>query len=151
MPAKRPYRADPRPQTSRQVRRAYLRSNQAFQFTATQLRASERRDLLDKRAKDIQAKEKRAKENKRKREEKGAAEREVKRRRIEEGKLPAETAWGKVRASQPRLHTFFVQPKPATKRGESEDTSESENGTEEDNLSINDFVDQSRFFTWIKA
>src|SRR2546423_3029503 len=115
------------PQTSRKARRAYLKSNKHFEFTPTQKRASERRQQLDKRAKALQAKEQQKKDNRRKRQEKEAAEREAKRRRIESGKAPIETLWGKVRASQPRLNAFFVQPQAADKdldnRLETEDES----------------------------
>jgi hypothetical protein len=101
------------PQTSKKARKAYLKANKHFEFTPTQARASERRLELEKRAKGLEAKEQRKKDNKRKREEKEAFEREAKRKRIESGKAPIEALWGKVRASQPRLHAFFAQPKAA--------------------------------------
>ena len=117
-------RLQPPPQTSKQARKAYLKSTKHFEYTATQKRVSERRLELDKRAKALQAKEQRKQGNKRKREEKEAAERDAKRKRIESGKAPQETLWGKVRASQPRLNAFFAQPKVADE--EADDQSESE-------------------------
>jgi hypothetical protein len=103
------------PQTSRQVRKAYVKANKHFEFTPTQARASERRLELGKRAQALQAKEQRKRDNKRKREEKEAAEREAKRKRIESGKAPIEDLWGKVRASQPRLSAFFAQTEATDK------------------------------------
>ena len=105
-----PSRHQPPPQTSKKARRAYLKSNKHFEFTPTQQRVSERRLELDKRAKTLQVKEQRKKDTKRKREEKEASEREEKRKRVESGKAPLETLWGKVRASQPRLNAFFASP-----------------------------------------
>lgn len=67
----------------------------------------------DKRAAEIQAREKRARENKRRKEEQEAKQREERRRLVQLGKLPEESLWGKVRASQPRLHNFFRAPQHA--------------------------------------
>lgn len=79
-------------------------------MTAAQIRAAERAVEQDKRAKDIQAKEKRAREAKRRRDEQEAKQREEQRKLVQLGKLPEESLWGKVRPSQPRLHTYFVVP-----------------------------------------
>ena len=117
-------RLQPPPQTSKQARKAYLKSTKHFEYTATQKRVSERRLELDKRAKALQAKEQRKQDKKRKHEEKEDAERDAKRKRIESGKAPREILWGKVRASQPRLNAFFAQPKVVDE--EADDQSESE-------------------------
>lgn len=117
------------PQTSKKARRAYLKSHQHFQFTATQLRAAERRDELEARAKKLEAKEERKKTNKRKRDDKEASDREAKRRQVAEGKLPPEAVLGKIAASQPRLNAFFSKPK-ATKL-ESLHESESDTDSED--------------------
>lgn len=120
------------PQTSKKARRAYLGSKKHFEFTPTQQRASERRLELEKRAKALQTKEQRKKDNKRKREEKEASEREAKRKRIELGKAPPESLWGKARASQRRLNAFFAKPNAADKNlgdhSQSEDDERLEQG-----------------------
>jgi hypothetical protein len=110
-----PSRYQPPPQTSKKARKAYLKSNKHFEFTPTQQRASERRLELDKRARTLQSKEQRKKDTKRKRQEKEASEREEKRKRVQSGKAPLETLWGKVRASQPRLNAFFTNPNAINK------------------------------------
>ena len=125
-------RLQPPPQTSKKARRAYLKSDKYFEFTTTQKRASERRLELDKRAKALQAKEQRKKENKRKRDDKEAAEREAKKQRIESGKAPIDTLWGKVRASQPRLNAFFAQPRTAEKDADNRSESETESNLDYD-------------------
>jgi hypothetical protein len=127
-----PSRHQPPPQTSKKARRAYLKSNKHFEFTPTQQRASERRLELDKRAKAIQAKEQRKKDTKRKREEKEASEREEKRKRVESGKAPLETLWGKVRASQPRLSAFFANPNAINKEPNNQSKSEGEGDVDYD-------------------
>jgi hypothetical protein len=114
------------PQTSKKARRAYLKANKQFEFTSTQARASKRRLELDKRAKALQAKEQRKRDNKRKREEKEASEREARKKRIESGRAPIETFWGKVRASQPRLNTFFSKPEAADHEAKDYSASEGE-------------------------
>jgi hypothetical protein len=119
-------RHQPPPQTSKKARRVYLKSNKHFEFTPTQQRASERRLELDKRAKTLQAKEQRKKDTKRKREEKEASERKEKRKRVESGKAPLETLWGKVHASQPRLSTFFANPNAINKEPNNQSKSEGE-------------------------
>jgi hypothetical protein len=121
-----PSRHQPPPQTSKKARRAYLKSNKHFEFTSTQQRASERRLELDKRARTLQAKEQRKKDTKRKREEKEASEREERRKRVQSGKAPLETLWGKVRASQPRLNAFFSNPNAINKEPNNQSESESE-------------------------
>ena len=107
-----PRKAHP-PQTTKKARREYLKSNKLYQLTSPQLRAAERREELEKRAEKCRAKEERKKDNKRKREEKEEIAREAKRRALVEGKVPAETFLGKVRASQRRLNVFFVGPQKA--------------------------------------
>jgi hypothetical protein len=67
----------------------------------------------EKRAKDIQEKEKRAKENKRKKEQQEAKQKEEQRKLVQLGRLPEESLWGKIRASQSRLHNFFGAPQLA--------------------------------------
>jgi hypothetical protein len=99
-----------RPQTLRAARRAYQKAGRAPSFTAAQVRAATRAVEQEKRAKDILAKEKRAQELKRKREEQEAKQKEELKKLVEQGKLPEESLWGKVRSSQPRLHNFFSIP-----------------------------------------
>ena len=100
-----------RPQTLREARRAYQKAGRVPTLSAAQIRAAERAVEADKRAKDILAKEKRAREAKRKKEEQEAKQREEQRKLVQLGRLPEESLWGKVRASQPRLHTFFGVPR----------------------------------------
>jgi len=127
-----PSRHQPPPQTSKKARRAYLKSTKHFEFTPTQQRVSERRLELDKRAKTLQAKEQRKKDTKRKREEKEASEREEKRKRVESGKAPLETLWGKVRASQSRLNAFFASPNAMNKEPNNQPESEGEGDVDYD-------------------
>lgn len=127
-----PSRHQPPPQTSKKARRAYLKSNKHFEFTPTQQRVSERRLELDKRAKTLQVKEQRKKDTKRKREEKEASEREEKRKRVESGKAPLESLWGKVRASQPRLNAFFASPNAINKEPNNQSESEGEGDVDYD-------------------
>ncbi|KAF7510050.1 hypothetical protein GJ744_007154 [Endocarpon pusillum] len=100
-----------RPQTLREARRAYQKAGRVPKLSAAQIRAAERAVEADKRAKDILAKQKRAREAKRKKEEQEAKQREEQRKLVQLGRLPEESLWGKVRASQPRLHTFFGVPR----------------------------------------
>ncbi len=99
-----------RPQTLREARRAYQKAGRVPSLSAAQIRAAERAVEADKRAKDILAKEKRAREAKKKKEEQEAKQREEQRNLVQLGRLPEESLWGKVRASQPRLHSFFGAP-----------------------------------------
>lgn len=96
-----------RPQTLREARRAYQKAGRTPSFTAAQIRAAERAAEADRRATEIQAKERRAKETKRRREEQDARKREEQRTLVQLGRLPEDSLWGKVRASQQRLHNFF--------------------------------------------
>ncbi len=109
-----------RPQTLREARRAYQKTGRVPSLSAAQIRAAERAVEGDKRAKDILAKEKRAREAKRRKEEQEAKQREEQRKLVQLGRLPEESLWGKVRASQPRLHSFFGVP-PERKVEEGQD------------------------------
>ena len=108
-------------QTLCEARQAYQKAGRISSLTVAQIRAAERAAEGERRAKEILEKERRAKQNKRKREEQEVRQRSEKRRLVELGKLPEESLWGKVRASQPRLHNFFGAPKRAQKEGEAED------------------------------
>ena len=96
--------------TSRQAKRAYQKQGKKFKFTPSQFRAAERRSELEERRKKIVAAEETRRENKRKREEKDERERHSKKRQLADGKISIEDTWGKVRASQPRLLSFFGKP-----------------------------------------
>ena len=87
---------------SRTVRRRYQRSNQRFQFTASQIRRIEREEEREKKARQLREREKRRIANKKKKAEKEAKEREERRRLG----LPDPNA-PKVSASQPSLVKFF--------------------------------------------
>ena len=138
-----PSRYQPPPQTSKKARRAYLKSNKHFEFTPTQQRASERRLELDKRARTLQSKEQRKKDTKRKRQEKEASEREEKRKRVQSGKAPLETLWGKVCASQPRLNTFFANPNAINKDSNNRPESDDEGDVDYDYGSEAEFTHES--------
>ena len=102
-----------RPQTLREARRAYQKKARSFSLTAAQIRTAERAVQADKRAAEIQAKERRAREAKRRRGEQETLLKEEQRKLVQLGRLPLESLWGKVRASQQRLHNFFGAPEHA--------------------------------------
>ena len=119
---------------SKKAKRAYQKSGPRYTLSASQIRAADRREELANRAKQLAKKEEKKKESKRKREEKEEKEREAKRLQLQEGKLRPEDTWGKVTASQPRLHGFFRKPQ-VTRKLRAVQESASEEQEEPDNKS----------------
>lgn len=126
-----PRRAEPnnrsRPQTLKEAARAYKATGKSRTFSASQIRRNERAVEADERAAGLLAKEKRAKEAKKKRLQREIQQKEERRKLVEQGKQPVESLWGKVRASQPRLHNFIApkQGKAKTATGEPVDDGKS--------------------------
>lgn len=130
---------------SRTVRRRYQRSNQRFQFTASQIARIEREQDRERRAQKLRDKEKRRIQEKKKKAEKEAKAREE---RIRSG-IPDPNA-PSVPASQPLLFNFIkktpsVQPESQDSKEEQVDTdsgsgSDTEVATEFENedLSLED-------------
>jgi hypothetical protein len=131
-----------RPQTLREARRAYQKAGRTPSLTAAQIRAAERAAEAEQRAKEILSKERRARDNKRKREEQETKQRSEQRRLVEQGKLPEESLWGKVRASQPRLHNFFGVPvdarQQAAENGRIQKDSDLDGGEERGEIEIDE-------------
>jgi hypothetical protein len=95
--------------TLKQAKKAFKRvpPNASFRLSASQMARADRLDAKEAKLRQSLEKEKEREKNKKKREMKEEREREVKRRMLEEGKLRVEDTWGKVSASQPRLHGFL--------------------------------------------
>lgn len=130
--------AVPPPQTLKQAKRAYQKSNKGFTFTPSQERAAARRNAKDEHARKLREKEDRAKNNKRKRDEKEEKERQAKKLLVEKGQLSADALLPKVRSSQPRLSAFLRHPsKPVSeplpalpRREEDDETVKADSGDE---------------------
>ncbi|KAL3468420.1 hypothetical protein BJX64DRAFT_282594 [Aspergillus heterothallicus] len=103
---------------SRVVRRRYQRSNQRFQFTASQIARIEREEQRKSEAEKLREKEKRRLKQKKQRAEKEAKAREGRKRLG----LPDPNA-AKVPASQPLLSNFIMKKTSAAKPTEAEDDS----------------------------
>jgi hypothetical protein len=136
--------AVPPPQTLKQAKRAYQKSNKGFTFTPSQERAAARRNAKDESARKLREKEDRAKNNKRKRDEKEEKERQAKKLLVEKGQLSADALLPKVRSSQPRLSAFLQhptkpvsEPLPALSRRE-EDDETVKAGPEDENTVVDD-------------
>lgn len=92
---------------SRAVRRKYLRRNNTFQYTASQIARIDREEERERRAEQLREKEKRRVANKKKRAQKEAEEREERRR---QGAPDPHVL--RVPSSQPLLSNFLAKPKP---------------------------------------
>lgn len=95
-------------ETTRQARRRYQREGPRQPVYSDN--RIDRMSILERReqqAKEREARRKALQQKRRRLEELQQRERQRQRQLIVEGKLPAEAAWGKTSASQPRLHTFF--------------------------------------------
>ncbi|RAH75244.1 uncharacterized protein BO66DRAFT_444866 [Aspergillus aculeatinus CBS 121060] len=101
---------------SRTVRRRYQRSNQRFQFTASQIARIEREQERERRAQQLRDRDRKRVANKKKKAEKAARDREE-RRRLGSMGLPDPNA-PVVPSSQPSLLRFIRKPAPPTLGGE---------------------------------
>ncbi|RAH41442.1 uncharacterized protein BO95DRAFT_267772 [Aspergillus brunneoviolaceus CBS 621.78] len=109
---------------SRTVRRRYQRSNQRFQFTASQIARIEREQERERRAQQLRDRDRKRVANKKKKAEKAARDREE-RRRLGSMGLPDPNA-PVVPSSQPSLLRFIRKPAPPILGGEG--MGEDENG-----------------------
>ena len=92
---------------SRTVRRKYLRRNNTFKYTASQIARIDREEERERRAEQLREKEKKRVANKKKKAQKEAEEREERRRQG----VPEPNAL-RVPSSQPLLSNFLAKPKP---------------------------------------
>lgn len=92
---------------SRAVRRKYLRRNNTFRYSASQIARIDREEERERRAEQLREKEKKRITNKKKKAEKEAQEREERKRQG----LPDPNAL-RVPSSQPLLSKFLAKPKP---------------------------------------
>lgn len=92
---------------SRAVRRKYLRRNNTFQYTASQIARIDREEERERRAEQLREKEKKRVANKKKKAQKEAEEREERRR---QGAPDPHVL--RVPSSQPLLSNFLAKPKP---------------------------------------
>lgn len=127
---------------SRTVRLRYQRSNQRFQFTASQIARIEREQERERRAQKLRDKEKRRIQEKKKKAEKEAKARDE---RIRSG-IPDPNA-PSVPASQPLLFNFIkktpsVQPESQDSKGGQVDTG-SGNGSGSDTEVVTEFENEN--------
>lgn len=92
---------------SKAVRRKYLRRNNTFRYTASQIARIDREEERERRAEQLREKEKNRVANKKKKAQKEAEEREERRR---QGVPDPNTL--RVPSSQPLLSNFLAKPKP---------------------------------------